>query len=200
MSDQSEQPPTSPTGALFPALPGHLLGDASPCAEVGDFLERVRTWREAARAWLVSAAAVDAPITDEMRRILRVALGDSDARGGALAAARTYRVGPFPAGAPPAVTGQTNGDCKDARRYLLEVMVWRSRLVDFLSDVWDVIGPPLLDMDECEWVIRELLTPPSPVRLCIKCLQLMPSPEFERRHYDTCVVRIARGDATDGPF
>jgi hypothetical protein len=199
VSDQSEQP-SSPTGALFPDLPGQLLGDAAPCPEVGDFLERVRTWREAARAWLGSAAAVEAPITDEMRRILRAALGDPAAPAGALGAARTYRVGPFPAAAPPAVAERTNGDCKDARRYLLDVMVWRSRLVDFLSDVWDVIGAPLLDMDECEWVIRELLMPRSPARLCINCLQPMPSPDFERRHYDACVVRIARGDRTDGPF
>jgi hypothetical protein len=71
-------------------------------------------------------------------------------------------------------------------------MVWRSRLVDFLSDVWDVIGPPLLKMEECEWVIRELLMSPSAERICPDCLQRLPSPDFERRHFDACVVRIAR--------
>ncbi len=184
--------PALPPGAAFPALPGHLLGEAAPCAEVMDFLVRAAAWRETARAWLASPAAMAAPLSEEMRRILPAALGDERAPPGALAATRTYRLEPFPRLAPSAE--RSSGDCARARRQLLNVLVWRSRLVDFLSDVWDVMGPPLLDLDECEWVIRELLTPHSAARLCTSCLQPLSTPELEQRHFDTCPVRIARGD------
>lgn len=183
-----------PAGASFPAVPGHLLAEAAPCGDVTAFLASAESWRERTRAWLVSPVAVAAPISDEMRRILRAAVADPQAAPGALAAARIYRLEPFPAPSLAAAAGRTNGNCEGERRRLIDVLVWRALLVDFLSDVWDVMGPPLLEMEECEWVIRELLTPQSAERLCVSCLQPLSSSEAEQRHFDACVVRIARGD------
>jgi hypothetical protein len=186
MNDRSARP-------SFPAVSGRLLGEAPSYAEIAAFLERAEAWRAAACQWL-AALGPEAPISEKMRKVLRAALRDPEVPAGALAGARVYRVEPFPPlprglGQPPA-----GADYAGARRYLLDILVWRSRLVDFLSDVWDVMGPPLLEMEECEWAIRELLTASSKIQLCLDCLQPMPTPDFEQRHFADCVVRMARGD------
>ncbi len=36
---------------------------------------------------------------------------------------------------------------------------WRAGLLDWVADVWDVIGEPALDLDECR-ALERLLTPP----------------------------------------
>jgi len=51
---------------------------------------------------------------------------------------------------------------------VLDVLRWRAGLVDYLADVWDVIGEPELDMDECSG-LAEFLTPVTE-SVCSYCL------------------------------
>jgi hypothetical protein len=140
-----------------------------------DFVERVTRWHAAARRWLEDGAPA-APISAQMRSLLRAALGDPGAAPDTLALTRPLRVAPFP-----------------TEVSVLAILLWRARLVYFLADVWDVIGPPLLEMEESEWVIQELLTPPSNVELCLDCLQPIPAArDLAARHLDECELRRAR--------
>ena len=141
-----------------------------------DFVERAACWQAAVRRWLVAPAAQAAPISDLMRCLLRATLGDPAVTPDVLALSRPLHVDPFPT--QPSV---------------FAILVWRSRLVDFLSDVWDVLGPPLLEMEESGWVIHELLMPPSEVTLCLDCLQPMAAvAQLAARHLDECEIRRLR--------
>ena len=73
-------------------------------------------------------------------------------------------------------------------------MRWRAHVVDFLADVWDTVGKPLFDMEECGYATDELLMPsPAPgIRFCPDCLERFPEPDTNgrlREHYGSCPVR-----------
>jgi len=55
----------------------------------------------------------------------------------------------------------------------LDVLRWRAGIYDFLSDIWDVIGEPMLDMFECNAMAAFLV--PVGARRCIFCLAAEPN-------------------------
>jgi hypothetical protein len=52
---------------------------------------------------------------------------------------------------------------------MFEVLRWRAAVQDCLSDIWDVIGDPYLDFDEC-MAIGQFLQPAAPNEVCRFCL------------------------------
>ncbi len=90
----------------------------------------------------------------------------------------------------PAVTGPP---VEAARR----VLAWRAAIVDYLSDVWDTMGPAPYQFEECTLVIRELFTPDAAhgTNLCRDCLQpLPPGPRDAAAHVFACPVRLHRAE------
>ena len=178
-------------GTSFPPVEERLLRDWAPCDDVLDFLRRAEDWRARVRDALADEGQT-MPISQRMTTMLLASLRAPHVPSSELQPASVYGVAPYPA--PPRAFGlaRNDADCAMDRQFLLDILVWRSRLVDFLSDVWDVMGTPLLEMEECEWVIREVLTPAGAVDRCVNCLLPVPPGNAERSHFDQCIVRIAR--------
>ena len=61
---------------------------------------------------------------------------------------------------------------------VLEVLHWRAAIVNYLTDVWDVLGKPELEMGECA-AIGEFIRPASLAGRCVYCLT-----EFTFDHLD----------------
>jgi hypothetical protein len=53
---------------------------------------------------------------------------------------------------------------------------WRAQFCDYLNDVWDVIGAPELELDECNALLT-YLRPTGPDR-CGLCLERFPPDEM----------------------
>jgi hypothetical protein len=166
----------------FPVLPeGFWRVAASPYA-AREFLVRVESWRktmiEALRGPLP-----DPRLTAPMVVLLLTALGGD---------------GPLPRQVRrfPRVGTSEESAVADAR----EVALWRARLVDYLSDVWDVIGAPEFDLPECAAAER-LLAPPPPTDpgegpRCPRCLELLRRLSGSSGfvvHDDTCPALRALG-------
>jgi len=71
-----------------------------------------------------------------------------------------YNIRPFPA----ALADRSVEDD------IAAVLAWRATFVDLLSDIWDVLGHPDLDLDECLW-IGGWLAPSSNQKFCRYCLR-----------------------------
>lgn len=164
----------------FPLLPeGVWRGAASPRA-AQEFLQRVEAWRrtliEALRAPLP-----DLGLTVPMARFLSGALG-SDVVDSAEPLPRPVR-------RFPTVRTSEHSAVDDAR----EVALWRARLIDYLADVWDVIGAPAFDLPECAAAER-LLSPPAPTDpgeaprcpACLELLRRLPDGSGFAAHDDRC--------------
>jgi hypothetical protein len=144
----------------FPVLPeGFWRGTASPHAAL-EFVVRVQSWRrttiEALRGPLP-----DPKLTAAMGRLLLTALGGD--------APLPRQVRRF-----PSVGTSEETAVADAR----EIALWRASLIDYVSDVWDVIGEPEFDLPECAAAERLLdplgPTDPSEAPRCPYCLELLP--------------------------
>lgn len=74
-----------------------------------------------------------------------------------------------------------------------DLLLWRASFVDWLADVWDVIGEPELEIGECQ-ALERLLTPRAP-DLCPFCLTpLLPE-------HDPCpMLQRARGHWPTSPW
>ncbi|KYF89560.1 hypothetical protein BE20_20125 [Sorangium cellulosum] len=169
----------------FPRVAAEMLGSAPPAIVTQRFLLQVETWRTETLAWL-SGPERAAHLSDGLAELLRAVLGDPSAR-------RSREV-PLTVTSYPAPNGSAVGLAE--HRSALDILVWRSTLVDYLQDVWDVIGPALFEVQECGFAVDILLMPqpPSGVRLCIDCLQPLPADSAgQAAHYFHCRVRALVG-------
>jgi hypothetical protein len=129
--------------APFPDLPAGFWRGTTAETAAAAFLDSVEAWRAATLTQLTQRSAGD-HLSPSMVRLLRHVL---DADPGA-ADPLPPRLGRFPDLARPGTSALA-----DARAVLL----WRAALVDFLADVWDVIGTPAYDLPDCAAAERRLL-------------------------------------------
>src|SRR6185369_360472 len=52
---------------------------------------------------------------------------------------------------------------------VMNVLRWRAAVEDYLGDIWDVMGDPFLDFDECG-AIGQFLSPACAKGVCALCL------------------------------
>ncbi|QHT56535.1 hypothetical protein GXP71_10920 [Cellulomonas sp. H30R-01] len=165
------------TTPAFPPVPAAVLDRTAREADAAAWLADVDAWRDRARAWVrddAAAAGVSAPL----RGVLAAAL----AVGGDPAVPSVYVVRGFP----------PEGLDPELRAWA--VLVWRSWLVDYLSDVWDTVGGDLTPA-ECALVVDDVLTPAglAGTSVCLDCLQPLPDrPADAAAHAAVCPVRTAR--------
>lgn len=128
------------TAPSFPA-PWSNSESAHQTADAIGFLSEVRRWRREAVAWLESSR--DDRISGELAAFLLWTLGAAPPPRG--------KVGPYSVSALPeaALASAWNTAAESTTRNVEAVLVWRAGVVDYLSDVWDTIGPSLFDMEEC---------------------------------------------------
>ena len=127
-------------------------------AEVGD-------WRKATLDWLDSRDAME-QLSPQLIRLLRDTLTGFESHG----------VEPFPM---ESLANQANVE---------PILMWRARLVDFLSDVWDTFGMSEFTPTECG-VAEKLLMPEDSTNRCPLCLLSWAS-DAPHRHYDHCPVQL----------
>ena len=159
----------------FPPVSAALADGTATDAEARAFLDAVEVWRVGALARLAQPATA----------LHGLLAGTLTTPGTELPLAPPYAVRPVPALTGPPV--------ETARR----VLAWRAAIVDFLSDVWDTLGPAPYPFEECTLAIRELFTPDTAegTRLCRDCLQPLPAGQRDAAaHVFACPVRLHRAE------
>lgn len=176
-----------PDGAPgFPAVGAALTRGAAPEGEVRTFLDDLAAWRASALAWL-DAQAASGRLSDGLHEFLRWSLGVPGVQEPTLSG---YHTRPLP---PP---------LEPTSEHALDVLVWRSGVVDLLSDVWDTLGPALFELEECTLVIDAVFTPVTwrGALVCPDCLQPLPGASDEAAaHYFVCPIRLRRDQAPGRP-
>ncbi len=135
-------------------------------AVAAEYLSEIHRWRSR----LVAALAGEGPATADSEGLTRRArshlallLGTEwDAATLRWVAASGYNITPFPAASSPA-------HADDPMTGVMEALRWRAAIADYLSDVWDVLGTPVLELGEC----RAMSVFLQPVRMegrCVFCL------------------------------
>lgn len=171
----------------FPAVPAAVVDRTATTAELDGLLGEVEAWRGRVRAWLRGSAASEG-VSAALRDLLRLTL---ESGGDPAPVPGAYDVRAFPPGG------------LDPGTRAWAVLVWRSALVDYLSDAWDTLGPGALGVEECALVVDDVLTPAGsrPGGLCLDCLQPVAGRSGDAAaHTLVCAVRAARTrTATERP-
>lgn len=171
----------------FPLVAPEILGGSPSSTAILGFHKEVWSWRRGTILWLTAGQKL-APLTPELAAFLRAALGDPGAYGPDFSIKAKYRY--------PSLPSDTKiGDWKRAHQYALAILMWRSMMIYFLSDVWDVIGPPLFDLPECNFAIEAVLMPEGPIRktLCYNCLQPYGTDRASMQlHEENCIISKLR--------
>lgn len=81
----------------------------------------------------------------------------------------------------------------------MAILRWRAGFVDYLSDVWDVMGEPALDLDECELVQRFLFSS-SPESLCMFCLTHFEGNLVDPNRHPCVILSDVRAKWPPNPF
>src|SRR5204863_8586882 len=92
---------------------------------------------------------------------------------------RPYALAPAPRGGSPVERAEAT-------------LRWRAAVVSFLSDIWDVVGEPLFEMDDCQRALEAFMPPGAigPARtLCTSCL-LDVEPAKRLDHARSCPARV----------
>lgn len=184
----------------FPEPPRTLWASGAVCDDTRRFLNQVSTWHNTVRQWLAGPSAYQ-QLSQGLIRLLLWTLGISPTR---LMVIAPYRIFPFPVSLQVLSSG-CRIPCEEVRQRCLDIMLWRSSIVDVLADIWDTVGEPLFDLHECGYAV-ELLFMPLPVpghTFCPDCLQHFPVPDVSgsfREHYAVCLVRRARDRSTGRRF
>ncbi|HZU99011.1 MAG TPA: hypothetical protein VFF73_20045 [Planctomycetota bacterium] len=153
----------------FP-VPSGSLYEKRDADRAEELLRRTEEWRVSALAWLRSPESV--AVSDELRAFLEHLLrGEKPAT----VVPASYGLTPYPAGGT-------------ALERAVSVLRWRSAVTSFLSDVWDVIGEPLFDLEECQKAL-EAFAPEGPAGArCAACLlEVEASKRLE--HARVCPLR-----------
>ena len=161
---------TLPESLCFPKPPFRLelSGGSAPSREVvSAYLNQIQLWRKEVLEFLkepTDATGRELPgLSERAKRALECFLSTSWDQGtNDYAEQSPYNIAPFPIAA---LEHAQQGSLDLAT----QVLLWRAAVIDYLSDIWDVIGEPLLDMDEC-WALGLFLNPADKARLCPFCL------------------------------
>ena len=160
-----------------------------PTPVVSDYLRQIRAWRTAVLELLSSTSGRFAsdldPLSERTREWLERLLADNWPDGLRQWALHSpYNLNPFPARA-------LEGEVTSALDTALEVLRWRAGVEDFLSDIWDVVCEPLLDLDECG-AIGAFLRPSSNESLCHLCLTAFTRDELNVARHGCLVLAHVR--------
>jgi len=145
----------------------YLVDSPPPDHALASYLDQIRTWRSTVLEFLRKSGGGPVPevecLTQRARMTLATFLASSCTQGVTRYAVRSpYNIRAFPGTALEAV-----GHPKV--NLVLGVLRWRARAVDYLSDVWDVMGESELDVFECGAISR-FLDPASGAGICHVCL------------------------------
>jgi hypothetical protein len=152
----------------FPRASAALYARTDP-AGAARFVGDADAWARAVGLWLEGPA----PVSDKLKALLEQLL-----RGGAPKGAdfRPYGLVPFPRGGSPVERA-------------VSVVRWRAAVVSFLSDIWDVIGEPLFELDDCQLAL-EVFMPVGPKgSYCTSCL-LDVAEAGRLEHAGRCPARV----------
>ncbi|MGH7729678.1 MAG: hypothetical protein ACRENJ_00315 [Candidatus Eiseniibacteriota bacterium] len=164
------RPKPHPDNLYFPIPPARIdrTLDEAPLlpAVAATYLAEIQRWREA----VVEAIADNDPaiarvenFTSRARERLVVLLESRwDVSTRLWAVATGYDLTPFP------VTRRSMG-LDDPMATVMEVLLWRTTVVNYLTDVWDALPRPELSAGECA-AIGEFLRPARMEGRCIYCL------------------------------
>jgi hypothetical protein len=167
----------------FPEVSFALAYGTASEEEAGSFLAALAPWHERAMAWLDEQVS-SGGISSRLRDLLKWSLGSRTVRAPAVSG---YLISRLP---PP--SGSTVEDA-------LDVLTWRAGVVDFLSDVWDTMGPADFEFEECTLAIEQLFTPPSlrATQICPNCMQPLPADSrTAASHTLECPIRLRREQAS----
>lgn len=176
-----------PDQLCFPMPPAridHTLSEAPFLPAVAStYLDEIRRWRNAVVAAIAEKDAAIADMegfTPRARRRLSMLLETSwDAKARHWAAVSGYDLAPFPlrllshAGRP--------------MEAVLEALHWRAGVVSYLTDVWDGLVKPELEMRECA-AIGAFLRPVHMDGLCVYCLTEFTPDRMDPEDH-SCVIK-----------
>ncbi|HKQ58499.1 MAG TPA: hypothetical protein VJY35_11580 [Candidatus Eisenbacteria bacterium] len=141
----------------------------------GAYLNEIRRWHDTVVTALLTndplIAHIEHLTTRARTRLVTLLQIAWDVKTRNWAASSNYALVPF-----PSVTPLPRRD--DPMEAVLEVLRWRAAVVDYITDVWDVLGQPELDMGECA-AIGSFLRPARLEGRCIYCLT-----EYASDHVD----------------
>jgi hypothetical protein len=156
-------------------------------------LRHILDWRWATICWLRNPSGHPA-LSQNLVHLLLWAFGEQPLKN---LDSRPYKLQGF----PPDLRMLDQGAVMTRWRMvenLQAVLLWRARLVDFLADVWDTLGTPLFDMEECRQA-TDLFMPGdfTGTDYCPLCLQMYPVANREEeahQHYERCPVQPMLGE------
>jgi hypothetical protein len=128
--------------------------------EIARYLARVRSWRAAVLGFIsrpyTEGLGETEGLTERARKALETFLASEWPKSMKNYAIQSpYNITSFPLSATEVAANSTVES-------VLEVIRWRAGVVDYLDDVWDVIGDPFLNLDECQALDRFLHPAESP--------------------------------------
>jgi hypothetical protein len=145
------------------------------------FLEAVKLWRQSIVDLVLklnadgTAAAFEDFTTRARQALFTFLLQKWPSGMTSYAGQSPYNISPF----PTAALQNSEDSLKDR---MLEILYWRAAVIDYLGDVWDVLGDPELNVEEC-LSIERLFRPESPDPLCPFCLgAVLPGRESPGQH------------------
>ncbi|HTL58537.1 MAG TPA: hypothetical protein VL361_22810 [Candidatus Limnocylindrales bacterium] len=103
-----------------------------------------------------------------------------------------YNIAPFPI----AALEQAQQGSSDLATHVLR---WRAAVIDCLSDIWDVIGEPLLDLNEC-CALGLFLNPADTARLCSFCLAEIAADKANLNDHACPLIGHVRAKWPPSPF
>ena len=145
----------------------YLVELPPPDHALASYLDQIRKWRLTMLEFLEKSGGRPVPevegLSERARMTLATFLASSWTQEVTQYAVRSpYNIRAFPGTALEAVSHPKVD-------LVLEVLRWRAGVADYLSDVWDVMGEPELELDEC-LAISRFLDPASGARICRVCL------------------------------
>jgi hypothetical protein len=157
--------------------------------EIARYLARVRSWRAAVLGFIsrpyTEGLGETEGLTERARKALETFLASEWPKSMKNYAIQSpYNITSFPLSATEVAANSTVES-------VLEVIRWRAGVVDYLDDVWDVIGDPFLNLDECQALDR-FLHPISAKQLCAFCLSELASGLLGPGGHDCLLVAHVR--------
>jgi len=135
-------------------------------AVAATYLSEIQRWRESILMAMAAGATANtdlARLTPRARSHFAFLLDTKwNARTRLWALDSAYDLTPFPDTCDPA-------EMDDTMAGVMAVLRWRAGVVTYLSDVWDVLGKPALEKEEC-LAISAFLQPARMEGRCILCL------------------------------
>ena len=152
------------------------------------FLREILAWRCTTIKWLKGVNS-NVSLSEGLVDLLLWVFGDKQTMNLNL---RPYRLTVFP-NAHSIMTKEVDMMNLFRKEDILVILVWRARIIDFLADVWDTIGSPLFEMEECSHA-TELFLPEAceGVNYCAFCLQNCPISGHSKEsisHYERCPIQ-----------